>query len=63
MGRNSGLLAQVKESLVEVRETTGNAHEILVGDVSDAAFWERMKKEVSLIHLSFRFKVYAGDQV
>ena len=50
VGRDSGLLAQVKESLVEVGETAGNAHRILVGDVGDAAFWERIKKEVSLIH-------------
>jgi NAD(P)-dependent dehydrogenase (short-subunit alcohol dehydrogenase family) len=50
VGRNSDLLNQVKESLIEGGETAENAHQILVGDVGDAAFWERLKKEVSLIH-------------
>jgi hypothetical protein len=50
VGRNSSLLDQVKESLIEIGTTEGNAHQILVGDVGDAAFWESIKKEVSLSH-------------
>jgi hypothetical protein len=50
VGRNSSLLDQVKESLIEIGTTERNAHQILVGDVGDAAFWERLKKEVSLSH-------------
>jgi nucleoside-diphosphate-sugar epimerase len=48
VGRNSSLLDQVKQSLVEMDGAAGNGHQILVGDVGDAAFWERIKKEVSL---------------
>jgi FlaA1/EpsC-like NDP-sugar epimerase len=50
VGRNGSLLDQVKQSLVEVDGAAGNGHQILVGDVGDAAFWERIKKEVSLSH-------------
>jgi hypothetical protein len=50
VGRNRSLLDQVKQSLVEVDGAAGNGHQILVGDVGDAAFWERIKKEVSLSH-------------